>query len=151
MFSRSSPDGHRAATGLCQGVDVPYSILTVDDERDVTDLIAFHLRKAGYDVRTAATGREALDRIQEKVPDLVLLDLMLPDIDGFGVCEILRRQPATATLPVVMLTAWATLDARHLGFELGALEYLTKPFSPRELVQRVQALTAGALKPGEKA
>ena len=119
---------------------MPSTILSVDDERDVTDLVAFHLTRAGYDVRTAASGREALDAIQHRAPDLIVLDLMLPDIDGFGVCEILRRQPRTATIPVVILTAWATHDARHLGLELGALDYLTKPFSPKELVRRVERL-----------
>jgi two-component system, OmpR family, alkaline phosphatase synthesis response regulator PhoP len=115
-------------------------ILTVDDERDVTDLVHFHLTKAGYDVLTAASGREALEIVRLRRPDLILLDLMLPDIDGLGVCEMLRRQPATATIPVVILTAWATHDARHLGLDLGALDYLTKPFSPKELVARVRRL-----------
>jgi len=117
-------------------------ILSVDDEPDVTALVQFHLDKAGCEVLTAATGREALDRIALRRPDLILLDLMLPDIDGFGVCEILRRQAVTATIPIVILTAWATTDAKSLGLELGALDYLTKPFSPRELVQRVQRLLA---------
>jgi DNA-binding response OmpR family regulator len=111
-------------------------ILSVDDERDVTDLVRFHLTKAGYDVQTAASGREALETVRLCRPDLILLDLMLPDIDGLGVCEMLRRQPATATIPVVILTAWATPDARHLGLDLGALDYLTKPFSPKEVVAR---------------
>jgi len=115
-------------------------ILSVDDERDVTDLVRFHLSKAGHEVLTAASGREALDIIHLRRPDLILLDLMLPDIDGLGVCEILRRQPATATIPVVILTAWATTDALHHGLDLGALDYLTKPFSPKELVARVQRL-----------
>jgi DNA-binding response OmpR family regulator len=119
---------------------VPLTILSVDDERDVTDLVAFHLHRAGYDVLTAASGREALDCVARRKPDLIVLDLMLPDIDGFGVCEILRRQAATATIPIVILTAWATTDARHLGLELGALDYLTKPFSPKELVARVARL-----------
>lgn len=116
------------------------TILSVDDERDVTDLVEFHLTKAGYNVVTAASGREALECVQRHRPDLIILDLMLPDIDGFGVCEILRRSPATATIPIVILTAWATRDARHLGLELGALDYLTKPFSPKELVERVRHL-----------
>ncbi|HKB91040.1 MAG TPA: response regulator [Opitutaceae bacterium] len=115
-------------------------ILTVDDERDVIDLIQFHLVKSGYDVMTASSGREAIDTIQLRKPDLVLLDLMLPDIDGFGVCEILRRHAATARIPIIIVSAWATNDARNLGLELGALDYLTKPFSPRELVSRVQKL-----------
>lgn len=116
------------------------TILSVDDERDVTDLVEFHLTRAGYDVVTAATGREALECVQQQRPDLIILDLMLPDIDGFGVCEILRRHSATATIPIVILTAWATRDARHLGLELGALDYLTKPFSSKELVERVRHL-----------
>lgn len=121
------------------------TILSVDDERDVTDLVHFHLTRAGYGVITAASGREALEKIGHHRPDLILLDLMLPDIDGFGVCEILRRQPMTATIPIVILSAWATNDARHLGLELGALDYLTKPFSPKEMVERVRRLLS--LKP----
>lgn len=116
------------------------TILSVDDEPDVTDLVKFHLSKAGFDVVTAATGREALDQVRAVKPDLILLDLMLPDIDGFGVCEILRRQVETATIPIIILTAWATRDARHLGLELGALDYMTKPFSPKQLVERVRHL-----------
>ncbi len=115
-------------------------ILSVDDEQDVTDLVQFHLTRAGYEVLTAATGREALATVAARRPDLILLDLMLPDIDGFGVCEILRRDSATAAIPIVLLTAWATTDARSLGLELGALDYLTKPFSPRDLTTRVQQL-----------
>ena len=111
-------------------------ILSVDDEPDVTDLVSFHLTKAGHQVLTAASGREAFEIIRLNQPDLILLDLMLPDIDGFGVCEILRRTPRTATIPVVILTAWATTDARHLGLDLGALDYLTKPFSPKEQIGR---------------
>jgi len=91
-------------------------------------------------VLTAASGREALDTIATHVPDLIILDLMLPDIDGFGICEILRRHAATATIPIVILTAWATSDAQHIGLELGALDYMTKPFSPKKLVERVQHL-----------
>lgn len=116
------------------------TILSVDDEPDVTQLVKFHLNKAGFDVVTAASGREALDQVRAIKPDLILLDLMLPDIDGFGVCEILRRQTETATIPIIILTAWATRDARHLGLELGALDYMTKPFSPKTLVERVKHL-----------
>lgn len=116
------------------------TILSVDDEPDVTQLVQFHLNRAGFNVVTAASGREALERIRELKPDLILLDLMLPDIDGFGVCEILRRQTETATIPIIILTAWATRDARHFGLELGALDYMTKPFSPKTLVERVRHL-----------
>jgi DNA-binding response OmpR family regulator len=119
---------------------MPATILSVDDERDVIDLVHFHLTKAGYRVLTASSGREALESIRLNPPDLILLDLMLPDVDGFAICEILRRQAATATIPIVILTAWATTDAKSLGLELGALDYLTKPFSPKELVARVRRL-----------
>jgi DNA-binding response OmpR family regulator len=115
-------------------------ILSVDDEQDVTDLVQFHLTRAGCEVLTAANGRDALASVADRRPDLILLDLMLPDIDGFGICEILRREARTAAIPIVILTAWATTDARSLGLELGALDYLTKPFSPRELTSRVQYL-----------
>ena len=117
-----------------------FTILAVDDERDVTDLLHRHLTQAGYDVLTAASGREGIETSRCRRPDLVLLDLMLPDIDGFGICEILRRSAATAAIPVMLITAWATTDARHLDLELGALDYVTKPFSPKTLVERVNRL-----------
>ncbi|HLP26749.1 MAG TPA: response regulator [Acidobacteriota bacterium] len=116
-------------------------ILAVDDEPELVELISYSLRKAGHTVATAANGWEALAAIQQQRPDLILLDLMLPDLDGFGVCEILRRDPATATIPIIIVSAWASTDSRHLGLELGALDYLTKPFSPHELVQRVNRFT----------
>jgi len=119
---------------------VPSTILSVDDERDVTDLVSFHLNRAGFNVLTASSGREALDTIDVSHPDLIILDLMLPDIDGFGICEILRRHEDTAKIPIIILTAWATNDAQHLGLELGAIDYVTKPFSPKKLVERVNHL-----------
>jgi two-component system, OmpR family, alkaline phosphatase synthesis response regulator PhoP len=119
---------------------MPHSILSVDDEPDVTELLRFHFTKAGYEVWTASSGREAIETIRCRRPDLVLLDLMLPDIDGFGVCEILRHNAATAAIPIIILSAWTTDDSRNVGMELGALEYVTKPFSPRDLVERVNRL-----------
>jgi two-component system, OmpR family, alkaline phosphatase synthesis response regulator PhoP len=119
---------------------MPPTVLSVDDEPDVTALVRFHLSRAGYEVRAAASGREALEAIRSQRPDLVLLDLMLPDIDGFGVCEILRRSAATAAIPILILSAWTTPDARLLGLELGALDYVRKPFSPKDLVERVNRL-----------
>ena len=113
---------------------------SVDDEQDVPDLVRVHLTRAGCEVQTAATGREAISSVELRRPDLIVLDLMLPDIDGFGVCEILRRDPETAMIPIIILTAWATNDARNIGLDLGALDYLTKPFSPKELVERVKHL-----------
>ena len=112
-------------------------ILAVDDEPDLTELIAYHLGRNGHKVETAANGWEAIDQVTRNRPDLILLDLMLPDLDGFGFCEILRRNPATASIPVIIISAWASTDSRMLGLELGALDYITKPFSPHELVERV--------------
>ena len=116
------------------------NILAVDDEPALTDLIHYHLVRAGHQVVTAANGWEALDAVRQQRPDLILLDLMLPDLDGFGVCEILRRDPCTATIPIIIVSAWSSPDSRHFGLELGALDYITKPFSPSELVERVNRL-----------
>ena len=115
-------------------------ILAVDDEPELTDLMHYHLVRAGHDVTTAANGWEAIHAIRARRPDIILLDLMLPDLDGFGVCEILRRDAATATIPIIIVSAWASTDSRNLGLELGALDYITKPFSPQELVERVNRL-----------
>jgi DNA-binding response OmpR family regulator len=115
-------------------------ILAVDDESELTDLMQYHLVRAGHEVMTAANGWEAIHLVRTARPDIILLDLMLPDLDGFGVCEILRRDPATATIPIVIVSAWSSTDSRNLGLELGALDYLTKPFSPQELVERVNRL-----------
>ena len=120
------------------------TVLSIDDEPDVLELIRFHLTRAGCEVVTAVSGREALEVIRSRRPDLVLLDLMLPDIDGFALCELLRRQAATATIPIVIVSAWSTDDSRVLGLELGALDFLTKPFSPKELVTRVLGLLSHA-------
>ncbi len=112
-------------------------ILAVDDEPELTDLVQYHLGRAGHRVVTAANGRQAIESVKRERPDLILLDLMLPDLDGFGVCEILRQNPLTATIPVIIISAWASPDTRNLGLELGALDYITKPFNPHELVERV--------------
>lgn len=117
-------------------------ILVVDDEPEIAELMRYHLARAGHSVVTAGNGWEALAEIRRARPDLMLLDLMLPDLDGFGICEILRREPATATLPVVIVSAWSSGDSRNLGLELGALDYVTKPFSPHELVTRVNRILA---------
>lgn len=116
-------------------------ILAVDDEPELTDLMHHHLVRAGYEVATAANGWEAIQAVRTRRPDIILLDLMLPDLDGFGVCEILRRDPATATIPIIIVSAWTSADSRNLGLELGALDYITKPFGPQELVARVNRLT----------
>ena len=100
----------------------------------------------------AENGGEAIQLALSEQPDLIVLDLMLPEMDGFGVCEYLRRQPTTATTPIIMLTAWANEQSRLLGFELGADDYVTKPFSPRELVLRIsRRLASRALEPQRSA
>jgi DNA-binding response OmpR family regulator len=115
-------------------------ILVVDDEPDAVDLVQFNLKNAGYEVVTAADGAEAIKAARKFSPDLVLLDVMLPEIDGLEVCKMLRRDPATVDVPIIMLTAKAGEIDRVLGLELGADDYVTKPFSPRELVLRVKNL-----------
>jgi DNA-binding response OmpR family regulator len=113
-------------------------ILVADDEPDALELIEVNLKTAGYEVLTAADGREALQKARAAMPNLILLDIMLPEMDGLEVCKALRRDAATAFLPVIMLTARAAEIDRVLGLELGADDYITKPFSPRELILRVK-------------
>jgi two-component system phosphate regulon response regulator PhoB len=113
-------------------------ILVVDDEQDALELIDYNLQSAGYRVITAGDGNEAVRKARATMPDLIVLDLMLPELDGLEVCKILRRDSATAAIPIIMLTAKASEIDRVLGLELGADDYVTKPFSPRELVLRVK-------------
>jgi two-component system phosphate regulon response regulator PhoB len=115
-------------------------ILVVDDEPDVLHLIQYNLNAADYDVVTAGDGEQALKKVRAAPPDLIILDLMLPELDGLEVCKLLRHDQSTATIPIIMLTAKAAEMDRVLGLELGADDYVTKPFSPRELVLRVKRL-----------
>ncbi len=115
-------------------------ILVVDDEPEAVELVEFNLQRAGFDVLKAADGQEALKKAGAEAPALIVLDLMLPEIDGLEVCKLLRREPSTAGIPILMLTAKASEIDRVLGLELGADDYVTKPFSPRELVLRVKKL-----------
>jgi two-component system, OmpR family, alkaline phosphatase synthesis response regulator PhoP len=119
---------------------VKRTILIVEDEKDIRELVRFHLEQEGYGVVEAETGEEALRRAEAERPALVVLDIMLPGTDGLQVCRRLRGTSATASLPIVMLTAKAAEVDRVLGLEIGADDYLTKPFSPRELVARVKAV-----------
>ncbi len=116
------------------------TILTADDELDVLELLNINLRRAGHEVVTAADGLTAVKQAQEVIPDLMILDLMLPELHGFYVCEAIRRHPTTRHIPIIMLTAWASESSRVLGLEFGADDYVTKPFSPRELVLRVDKM-----------
>lgn len=115
-------------------------ILVVEDERDILQLVKLYLEKEGFRVITAATGADGLKCAKEDSPDLIVLDLMLPEIDGLEVCKRLRSAQETAMLPIIMLTAKAEESDTVVGLELGADDYVTKPFSPKALVARVKAL-----------
>jgi DNA-binding response OmpR family regulator len=125
-------------------------ILVVDDEPEAVELLEFNLKQAGYAVTTAADGAEALKKARTQTPDLVLLDVMLPEMDGFEICKTLRLDASTAQVPIIMLTAKAAEIDRVLGLELGADDYLTKPFSVRELLLRVKKILSRA-QPDDKA
>jgi len=115
-------------------------ILVIDDEPDLRELVRINLDQAGYSVEAVSTGREALHALRHSTPDLVVLDLMLPDISGTELCKKIRSDSALAEIPVIMLTAKAAEVDRVVGFELGADDYVTKPFSPRELSLRIAAV-----------
>ncbi len=137
---------HALVAGLpCARHAPPYNrpvpaILIVDDERDLLAVLEFNLRQAGFETLLAASGAEALAQLRRRVPDLVLLDLMLPDLSGTEVCRAVKSDPRTRHVPVMMLTAKGEEVDKVVGFELGAEDYVTKPFSVRELVLRVKAL-----------
>jgi DNA-binding response OmpR family regulator len=116
------------------------SVLVVDDDPDVCDLVTYKLEQSGFEVRRASDGDAALREVARRIPDLVLLDIMMPGISGLEVLERLRSDQATAVIPVVMLTAKAQENDVERGFQLGADDYVVKPFSPRELVRRVTAV-----------
>jgi len=115
-------------------------ILVVDDERDLTDLLSYNLKKAGYEVAVAPTGRAALDYIASETPDLVLLDVMLPELSGTEVAGRIRSNPATASLPIIMLTAKGEEVDQLVGLTVGADDYVPKPFSMKVLLARVEAV-----------
>ena len=116
------------------------TVLVVEDERDVVDLLRYHLTRAGYAVSIAHDGLDGLQQARTGRPDVIILDLMLPGLTGDKVCKSLKDDPSTAAIPVIMLTAKAEPEERIRGLELGADDYVPKPFSPKELVLRVQAL-----------
>src|SRR2546423_9788058 len=115
-------------------------ILISEDEQDVIDLLSLHLKKAGYAVSAATDGAAGLRLAREEVPALIILDLMLPKMPGLEICKVLKTDPAIRGIPVLMLTAKAEEIDRIVGLEFGADDYVTKPFSPRELVLRVNAI-----------
>jgi len=115
-------------------------ILIVEDERDVLDLLALHLRKAGFTISTTTDGAAGLQKARSERPALIILDLMLPKMPGLEICKILKSDPATHQIPIMMLTAKAEEIDRIVGLEFGADDYVTKPFSPREVVLRIRAI-----------
>lgn len=115
-------------------------ILIVEDERDIVDLLQYNLQEAGFETDYVRNGADALHRAVEKSPDLILLDLMLPEVDGLIVCRLLKNDPRTKNIPIVMVTAKTEERDRIAGLELGVDDYITKPFSPKEVVLRVSAV-----------
>src|SRR5688500_14573192 len=130
-------------------------VLIVDDDPDIVRLVTYNLIQAGFEAVSAATGQQALEIVRQQSPDLIILDVMLPDVDGMEVCRTLRQQQFRK-IPIIMLTARGEEIDRVVGFELGADDYVLKPFSPRELVLRVRSILRrtkdgqpGALRAGE--
>lgn len=116
------------------------TVLVVDDEKDLLDLVTYHLEKAGLKSLAARDGETALQIAKDRLPDLIVLDLMLPGLDGLEICRKLRKEPKTAHMAIIMLTAKAEEVDRIVGLEMGADDYMVKPFSPRELVARIKAV-----------
>jgi two-component system phosphate regulon response regulator PhoB len=115
-------------------------ILIIEDEKDIVDLVTYHLKQSGYSAIIALDGPSGLENARKEHPSLIILDLMLPGMDGKDICRALKSNPLTQSIPILMLTAKAEEMDRLIGFELGADDYVTKPFSPRELVLRVKAI-----------
>ncbi len=115
-------------------------ILVVDDEENIVELVKFNLEREGYEVLTAYDGKEAMEQVESEKLDLVVLDLMLPQMDGFDICRQIRKNSKLNKLPIIMLSAKGEEVDKVLGLELGADDYVTKPFSPRELIARVKAI-----------
>ena len=115
-------------------------ILIVEDEPDIVELLVYNLHQAGFETDAVLNGADALEQVKIQQPDLVLLDLLLPEVDGLEVCRTLKRDPETTGIPIIMLTAKGEAIDRIVGLELGADDYITKPFSPREVLLRVRAV-----------
>ena len=116
------------------------TVLLIDDEKDILEMVRYNLEKEGFDAILATSGQSGLDIATKHKPDLLILDLMMPGLDGVEVCKRLRANPSTNRIPIIMLTARAAETDRIVGLEIGADDYITKPFSPRELVARVKAV-----------
>lgn len=142
VFTKTSHTRHSAYEQSCYKSRVHKKILVVEDDRDMVDLLVFTLRKEGFLVGTATDGIEALNKARSILPDLILLDLLLPELDGFAVCETLRRNSLTASIPVIMVSALSGQFSRLAGLEAGAVDFVQKPFSPKALVSRVKEVLA---------
>ena len=116
------------------------TILLIEDDESIQELVRYHLCREGYQVFSASSAAEALELVNKEVPDLILLDLMLPDLDGLSLCKVLRGQPETREIPIVMLTAKDAESDMVAGLEVGADDYIVKPFSPRVLIARLRAV-----------
>ena len=114
-------------------------ILIVEDEPDIVELLAYHLNQAGFETEAVSNGRDALNQMRANPPDLILLDLLPPEVDGLEICRLLKQNASTAGIPVIILTAKGEEIDRIVGFDLGVDDYITKPFSPREVVLRIRA------------
>jgi two-component system alkaline phosphatase synthesis response regulator PhoP len=116
------------------------TILIVEDEKDIVKMLEYNLKKDGFKTISALSGEKAVELAQREQPDLIILDLMLPGIDGLEVCKILKKENKTSPIPIIMLTAKSQESDKIVGLELGADDYLTKPFSPKELIARIKAV-----------
>jgi DNA-binding response OmpR family regulator len=119
-------------------------VLVVDDEVNITQILEFSIGAEGYEVITAANGEEAIDKARREQPDLIILDIMMPKIDGYEACRVLKANPLTKGIPVVLLTAKGRDIDKRLGYEVGATDYIIKPFSPNKLVDRIHQLLVGS-------
>jgi two-component system alkaline phosphatase synthesis response regulator PhoP len=119
-------------------------ILVVDDEINITQILEFSIGAEGYEVISAQNGEEAIDKARREQPDLIILDIMMPIIDGYEACRILKANPLTKNIPVVLLTAKGRDIDKRLGYEVGATDYIIKPFSPNKLIDRIHELLSCA-------
>ncbi|HEX7713104.1 MAG TPA: response regulator, partial [Bacillota bacterium] len=119
---------------------MPSTIAIIEDEPNIVELVKYNLDREGYRTISAGTGKKGLELVHQELPDLVILDLMLPELDGMSVCKQLRSDPQTKAIPIIILTAKSEEADRVLGLEMGADDYVTKPFSPRELIARIRAV-----------
>jgi len=114
-------------------------VLVVDDEVNITQIMEFSIGAEGYDVVTAANGEEAISKARKEQPNLIILDIMMPKVDGYEVCRVLKRDPLTKRIPVILLTAKGREIDKRLGYEVGASDYVVKPFSPSQLIDKVNS------------